>query len=47
MSDRLTMIPVGAGSPTIIAKKRKSQKPARLMYYARSIGHDITHYQES
>ncbi len=28
MSGQLTMIPVGAGSPTIFAKNRQSQKPA-------------------
>ncbi|MEG4271647.1 MULTISPECIES: hypothetical protein [unclassified Microcoleus] len=38
----LTVIPVGAGSPAIVAKNRQSQKPAPTMYDARSIGHDIS-----
>ncbi|MEG4527293.1 hypothetical protein QUB61_31855 [Microcoleus sp. C2D2] len=38
------MIPVGAGSPAIVAKNRQSQKPAPTMYDARSIGHDISCY---
>jgi hypothetical protein len=33
---------VGAGSPTISANNRQSQKPARPGYYGQSIGHDIT-----
>ncbi|MEG3926565.1 hypothetical protein, partial [Microcoleus sp. D3_18a_C4] len=39
---RLTVIPVGAGSPAIVAKNRQAQKPAPTMYDARSIGHDIS-----
>ncbi|MEG3868577.1 MULTISPECIES: hypothetical protein [unclassified Microcoleus] len=39
---RLTVIPVWAGSPAIVAKNRQSQKPASTMYDARSIGHDIS-----
>ncbi|MEG3888985.1 hypothetical protein QT973_00850 [Microcoleus sp. Z1_A1] len=42
MFGRLTVIPVGAGSPAIVAKNRQSQKPASTMYDARSIGHDIS-----
>jgi hypothetical protein len=37
MSDRLTMIPVGAREPKIFAKNRQSQKPAPAMYYAGNI----------
>ncbi len=41
MSGRLTMIPVGAGSPIIVAKNRQSQKPAPTYVLWLSIGFDI------
>jgi hypothetical protein len=42
MSDRLTMIPVGAGSPISIRKTRNFVNPPCPIYYLRSTGHDIS-----
>ena len=39
---RFAQSQVGAGSPTISANNRQSQKPARPGYYGQSIGHDIS-----